>query len=319
MRMRLVASALVPIALSMATFDRLLAQEYPNKDINIVVGYSAGSGPDLVARYFAEAIRERSGKNVIVDNRPGALTNIAVQRVAKSKPDGYTVLITSGNSSWAINGAIFKELPFDPINDFTPVTSLITTPFAIAVAEGSKLQSIADLTSFLKSKNGLAKYGYPNSISFACAELYKHVAGVVATAVPYKSILDTHSALSNGEIDFFVTDLTFRKGKLLSLTTQQRSSVAVGVPSAQEEGLSDFDLFAWFGVWVPKNTPADVVEKLTEWVSKSVKTQKTKDYFSKLGMEPWVDVSGEKLREFTRAEMVKWKKVADIAKIPAPQ
>ncbi len=291
---------------------------YPSRDITVVVGYSAGSGPDIIARHFADQLRRKSGRAVIVDNRPGALTNIAAQRVAQAKPDGYTILITPGNSSWAINSAIFTDLPFKPLEDFTPVTSLVTTPFAFAVAEGSSINSMAELTAFIKSKDGKAKYGYPNSISLASAELYKKMAGVEATGVPYKSILDSHAALAAGEVDFFVTDLTFRKGKLLSLTIPERSPVAPEVPSAREAGLHDFDLFSWFGMWLPRGAPQDVVDKLAGWMDEAVASEETRAKFAPMGFVPWKGVRGDALREFTRKEMAKWKNVAEIAKIPAP-
>jgi tripartite-type tricarboxylate transporter receptor subunit TctC len=291
---------------------------YPSRTITVIVGYSTGSGPDAIARHFAEELRKKSGRTVVVDNRPGALTNIAAQRVAQSKPDGYTIFITPGNSSWAINSAIFKELPFNPLEDFTPVTSLVTTPFAFAVAEGSPINSLTELTTALKAKEGRAKYAFPNSISLASAELYKKLTGVEAQGVAYKSIADSHSALASGEVDFFVTDLTFRKGKLLAMTVAKPSAVAPGVPSAKEAGLHDFDLFSWFGMWLPKNAPKDVVDKLTLWMDESVLTEETRAKFAPMGFEPWPGVRGEALREFTKAEMAKWKTVAEIAKIPSP-
>ena len=136
------------LAAGVALCAPALAQEaYPSRTITVIVGYSTGSGPDAIARHFAEELRKKSGHTVVVENRPGALTNIAAQRVAQSKPDGYTIFITPGNSSWAINSAIFKELPFNPLEDFTPVTSLVTTPFAFAVPEGSPINSLAELTT----------------------------------------------------------------------------------------------------------------------------------------------------------------------------
>ena len=226
MRVFLVRKKLALLLASFVLCASAQAQDaYPSRTITVVVGYSTGSGPDAIARHFAEELRKKSGRAVVVDNRPGALTNIAAQRVARSQPDGYTIFITPGNSSWAINSAIFKELPFNPLEDFTPVTSLVTTPFAFAVAEGSPINSLAELTTVLKAKEGRAKYAFPNSISLASAELYKKLMGVEAQGVAYKSIADSHLALASGEVDFFVTDLTFRKGKLLAMTVAKPSAV----------------------------------------------------------------------------------------------
>lgn len=294
------------------------AQDYPAREITVVVGYAAGSGADLVVRLFAEELRKRAGKPVIVDNKPGALTNIAAQRVAHAKPDGYTLLLTPGSSTFAINSAIFKQLPFDPLNDFTPVTSLVTTPFTFLVPAKSPLNSMADLTRALEAKGGRGKYGYPNSISLVAAELYKKVAGVDAIGISYKSIPDAHGALSGNEVDFFVGDVIIRGGKRLALTTRERSEAAPGTPSALEQGLKNYDLFSWFAVFVPKGTPPAIVEKLAGWFNEAVADPATKKRMLELGVAPWPGVEGEALRDFTRAEMKKWKALTELAKVPAP-
>ena len=190
-----VIGALLPLPLS-------AQNDYPNHDIHLVVGYSPGSGPDITTRRIAEALRKATGRTVVVENKPGALTNIAAQSVARAKPDGYTVFVTAGNSTMAANPWLFRDLPYDPIKDFTPVTSLLKTPFIFAVPLGSPINSVAELTAFLKSKGGRAKYAYANSISLATAELYKAKTGVDAIGVAYKSIVDSHAALAAGGSTF---------------------------------------------------------------------------------------------------------------------
>jgi len=311
------AALLAAIGISALSASLLHADEvYPSRQITVVNGNAAGSGPDIIARHFSEAIRHKSGQTVIVENRVGALTNIASQRVAQAKPDGYTLLMGSGSSAFAINSAIFKSLPFNPLEDFDPVTSTITTPFAFAVAENSKIGSFAELVAMIREKKGRALFGYPNSISLAAAELFKQRLGLEAVGVGFKSIPDTHAALAAGEIDFFVSDLTFRRGKLLALTTAERSPVAEGVPGAKEVGLEDFDLYSWFGVWAPRGTPQDVKEKIAGWVEESVRSEATRVKFSAMGYVPWPGVNGEALRAFTAAEIKKWKAIVEIAKIP---
>jgi len=291
-------------------------EAYPNRQITVVNGNAAGSGPDIIARHFSEAVRHKSGQTVIVENKVGALTNIASQRVAQARPDGYTVLMGSGSSAFAINSAIFKSLPFDPLADFDPITSTITTPFAFAVAENSKIGSFAELVKMIREKKGRALFGYPNSISLAAAELLKQRLNLEAVGVAFKSIPDTHAALAAGEIDFFVSDLTFRRGKLLALTTAERSPVAEGVPGAREVGLEDFDLYSWFGVWAPRGTPEDVKAKLAGWIEESVRSEATRVKFAAMGYVPWPGVNGEAFRTFTAAEIKKWKAIVEIAKIP---
>ncbi|MGZ5836233.1 MAG: Bug family tripartite tricarboxylate transporter substrate binding protein [Xanthobacteraceae bacterium] len=299
------------------TLDVALAQSnYPNRDIHVVVGYSPGSGPDLTTRSVAEALRKASGQNVVVENRPGALTNIAAQAVAHAKPDGYTIFVTAGNSTFAANPWLFKDLPFDPVKDFTPVTSLLKTPFLFAVPLGSPINSVSELTAMLKAKQGRAKYAYANSISLAAAELYKVRTGVVATGVSYKSIIDSHAALAAGEVDFFIADVTFKeKAKMLALTVAQRTPVLPQIPSSVEAGLKDFDLGAWWGVWLPPGAPQDIVDKLAGWIDAFVASDENREYTFFRGNEPWVGVHGEALRQYTVDEIRKWGDAIKSAKI----
>ncbi len=297
------------------------AQEvYPSRNIRMIVGYATGTGPDILARFISEAIKKASGKTVIVENKPGALTNIAAQAVASAKPDGYTVFITAGNSTFAANPWLFKSVPFDPIKDFTPVTSLIKTPFAFAVPVGSPINSVAELTRVLKAKGTKANYAYANSISLAASELYKHKTGVEAQGVGYKSIPDSHAALAAGDVDFFVSDLTFVLGpkpraKILALTVAERSPVVPEIPSSKEAGLEGFDLGAWWGIWLPAGAPQNVVDTLADIVDAAVGAEESLKFFATLGNQPWKGVRGEALRQYTIDEMKKWGEAIKIAKV----
>jgi tripartite-type tricarboxylate transporter receptor subunit TctC len=289
---------------------------YPTRDIHLVVGYSPGSGPDITTRRVAEALRQASGATVVVENRAGALTNIAAQHVARAKPDGYTVFVTAGNSTFAANPWLFKDLPYDPVKDFTPVTSLLKTPFLFAVPQGSSINSVAELTAALKAKAGKAKYAYANSISLAAAELYKAKAGVEATGVAYKSIVDSHAALAAGEVDFFIADVTFKdRAKVLALTVAERSPVLPDVPSSREAGLEKFDLGAWWGVWLPAGAPQTIVDTLAGWIDPFVASEANRDYATKMGNVPWVGVHGDALRQYTLAEIAKWGEAIKLAKL----
>ena len=280
---------------------------YPNRDIHLVVGYAPGSGPDITTRRLADALRKASGQTVIVENKPGALTNIAAVSVARAKPDGYTIFVTAGNSTMAANPWLFKNLPYDPIRDFTPVTSLLKTPFLFAVPQNSPLNSVSELTTSLKQKGGKAKYAYANSISLAAAELYKHKAGIDAIGVAYKSIVDSHAALAAGEVDFFIADVTFKdKAKLLALTVAERSPVLPNIPSAAEAGLDNFDLGAWWGIWLPAGAPREIVDKLADWTDAFTASDENHEFTFARGNQPWIGVRGKALEQFTIAEIKKW-------------
>ena len=290
--------------------------DYPNHDIHLVVGYSPGSGPDITTRRVADALRKATGRTVVVENKPGALTNIAAQSVARAKPDGYTVFVTAGNSTMAANPWLFRDLPYDPVKDFTPVTSLLKTPFIFAVPLGSPINSVAELTAFLKSKGGRAKYAYANSISLATAELYKAKTGVDAIGVAYKSIIDSHAALAAGEVDFFIADVTFKtRAKLLALTTAERSPMLPAIPSAAEAGLDGFDLGAWWGVWLPAGAPNVVVDKLADWIDAFTASEENREYTANVGNQPWIGVRGAALKQYTIDEIRKWGEAIRLAKI----
>jgi tripartite-type tricarboxylate transporter receptor subunit TctC len=289
---------------------------YPNRDIHLVVGYSPGSGPDITTRRLADALRKASGQTVVVENKPGALTNIAAQAVMHAKPDGYTIFVTAGNSTMAANPWLFKNLPYDPIKDFTPVTSLLKTPFLFTVPLGSPINSVRELTTALKAKAGRAKYAYANSISLAAAELYKYKAGIDAVGVSYKSIVDSHAALAAGEVDFFIADVTFKdKAKLLALTVAERSPVLPDIPSSAEAGLDNFDLGAWWGIWLPAGAPKDIVDKLADWTDAFTASEENREFTFSRGNQPWIGVRGAALEQFTIAEIKKWGEAIKAAKI----
>jgi len=289
---------------------------YPSREIKVIVGFSPGSGPDITARRVAEAIRRRSGQTVIVENKPGALTNIAAQSVAMAKPDGYTVFVTAGNSTFGINPWLFKNLPYDPVKDFTPVTSLFRTPFAFAVTQGSPINSVAELTGVLKSKGARGKYAYANSISMIGAEVYKYKAGLESVGVSYKSIVDSHAALAAGEVDFFLADMTFKsRAKILALTIAERSPLMPDTPSAKEAGLVDYDVGAWWAVWLPANAPKDIVDKLAGWIEAGVDGEDSRTYYTSIGAQPWLGVRGDELRQYMIDDIRKWGEMAKVAKI----
>ena len=316
MGIRLYCAAVSLIALGLMPTPADAQSSYPNRDIRLVVGYAAGSGPDITTRRLADALRKATGQTVIVENKPGALTNIAAQSVARAKPDGYTIFVTAGNSTMAANPWLFKNLPYDPIKDFTPVTSLLKTPFLFAVPLNSTLNSVSELTATLKAKGGKAKYAYANSISLAAAELYKHKAGFDAVGVAYKSIVDSHAALAAGEVDFFIADVTFKdKAKLLALTVAKRSPVLPDIPSAAEAGLDNFDLGAWWGIWLPAGAPQDVVDKLADWTDAFIASAENHEFTFSRGNQPWIGVRGKALEQYTIAEIEKWGNAIKAAKI----
>jgi hypothetical protein len=184
------------------------AQTYPTRAIRVIVGLPAGSGGDVIARFYADKLSELAGKPVIVENKPGMILSAGADAVAKAPPDGYTVLITSATSSHAANLFMFKKLPYDPIRDFTPVATLQKGYFILVVRADAPWKTVAELTDAMRQKGSKASYAYGSPPGLASAALYKARAGLQAVGIPYKSSMASLSEMFSGELDFQFIDST---------------------------------------------------------------------------------------------------------------
>jgi tripartite-type tricarboxylate transporter receptor subunit TctC len=294
----------------------------PEREIRVICGYAAGTGADVIVRFFSEKIRPfTGGKPVVVENKPGALTQIAAEGVKNAKPDGYTLFITAGNSTMASNPHLFKQIKYDPLKDFTPVTTLIKLPFVFVVAPKSPINSMKDLAAHLKTKGDKASYGYPNTFSLAATELYKQKLGLATVGVAYSATPQAMPDLVNGQIDFVMSDATFllnqsRQGlvKALAVTTAERASVAPDLPGMAEVGVAGFDLSAWWGAWLPPGAPTSIVNTYADWLNKVVTMPETKEFLNKSGADPWLGTP-QVLADFTATDMKRWGEIIKLAKI----
>jgi len=233
-------AALLPLAHTAS------AQDFPSRPLKVVIGFPAGSGADILGRNFTNKLQQVSGQTVIVENRPGANSNIAIGTVKNSKPDGYTMLFVA-NSNMAMNKWLFKSLPFDTIKDFTAIASWAQLGFVVVVGADSKHNTLADLTALLKSKPQ-NKYGTTNQTAIVSTEYYRQLAGFEATNVGYRTAPDALPDVVNGTLDFMIMDGTFamgqiRNGKLkaLAVTSTWRIAGLPAVPTFQEAGYKDFE------------------------------------------------------------------------------
>jgi tripartite-type tricarboxylate transporter receptor subunit TctC len=296
------------------------AQDYPTRDIHLINGYAAGAGADVASRVFAKQIEQILGKPVVVENRPGAFTNLAAEDVARAQPDGYTLLF-SGHVTITSNIRLFKTLPFDPAKDFTPVAPGGKQPFGFAVPSNSPAKTLSELTAYLKQKGDKATFGYANTLALMITEYYKHLTGAPALAVPYKGAGDALTGLVRGDIDLLVYDLGTlteleRDGKLrvLAVSTAHRSSRRPDLPDMQESGLPDFDLGGWFGIWGPANLPRTVIDRLAMAIRPIWHDEEKRNALSALAVEPFV-ASPDDFAQFVRSETAKWIRVIALAKI----
>jgi tripartite-type tricarboxylate transporter receptor subunit TctC len=296
------------------------AQDYPTREIHLVNGYSAGAGADVASRIFAKYLEETLGKPVIVENKPGAFTNLAGASVARATPDGYT-MIFAGHSTFAMNAYLFKNLGFDPVNDFTYVAPAGRIGFGIAVGPQSPARSIAELTAYLKQKGDKANYGYANTQALVVTELYKKITGAPGLGVPYKNAGDALNDLNRGEIDMLVYDLGTLtqqeqggRMRVLAVTTAERSTLRPDLPGMREAGVPDFDLGAWFGIWLPANAPPAIVERLSRVIAGIWNNEDKRRALTAQTIEPFIATPAE-FMEFAKNERAKWGRVIGIANI----
>jgi tripartite-type tricarboxylate transporter receptor subunit TctC len=314
-----VAQAICLFALAAPAF----AQAYPTKPIRMVLGYPAGSGIDTVARLVANRMEKTLGKQVYVENKPGALGNIAAQNVAMSTPDGYSILFTP-NSAPVANVHLFKKLPFDPIRDFAAIGPVGTLGFVVLVnADAGQLNSLADLTALLKKQPGKHSYGTGNATGQVAGALYTELAGVDVLAVPYKGVPPAMLDLIGKRITFVMADASLAipqiKGKRvkgLAVTEARRIPELSDLPTMAEAGVAGYDLSGWFGIFVPAKTPPEIARLLEKTVRDVVSDPAIGTSLHAIGVTPWPGSSGD-LAKAVVSDTEKWGRIIKRAGIVA--
>lgn len=306
-------------ALGLAGAVAPAAAEYPDRPIHVVIGFPAGSGADILGRYFTHKLEEVSKQPVIVDNKPGATSNIAVRFVQNAKPDGYTVLFVA-NSNMAGSRYLFKDLPFDTLKDFKPVRSFAEIAFVAVVSPKSKVNTIDDLVAKLKSKKDNI-YGYTNQTALLSAELFKQMTGTEAKGVAYKTAPDTMRDITDETLDYVIMDGTFAAGQIrqgtlkpLAVTTSKRSPSFPSTPTMMEAGLKDYDFAPWWCAYVPKDTPQPIIDKLSALMHEVNMMPETPKFLETVGSLPR-DEDGPASDARLRAELPRWEKLTKEAGI----
>jgi len=298
------------------------AQEYPAKEIKAICNFPAGTGADVFVRFFSERLSALAGKPVIVENRGGALGNIGTEAAARSRPDGYTILISPGSSTLAAATHTFKKLPFDPVKDFTPITTLAKLGFVLTVDAKAPYKTVADLSAHLKAKGDKSSYGVSANTGLVSGELYKKLAGLKVEIVQYRDTQSSMTDMLGGNLDYMFGDPVFaveqvKAGRIraLAVTSGERMSALADVPTFVEAGLKDYgELIAWWSVVVPAGTPQPVVAKLEGWFNQIVKTEETKKFLNNLGSDPFPG-SSQSLAQLLKHDIEKWGEYAKLANI----
>ncbi|MDP9880126.1 Tripartite tricarboxylate transporter family receptor [compost metagenome] len=311
------ASAAAPFAQAQ---PQQAAATYPSKPIHFVVPFPPGSGTDVGARFFARKLGELAGQPVIVENRAGANGFIAVKAVTSAPADGYTLLMGS-NSTLATNVALFKQLPYDPVKDLAPVSTLMRSPIVLIVPANSPYKTLKDLIDAARAKPGQRTYASGSAAYQLMGELFADKAGIQLLNVPYKGAPDAVNATLSGQTDLGFSDITatmelLRGGKIraLAIAADQRLAGLPDVPTAQEQGIGGFSADTWTGVAVAANTPKPVVDKLSDMFVKILAMPETREFYARQNV---ITMKGgqDELRDFQREQIAVWKRIAAAARI----
>jgi len=289
-RVMLVSALVLPAAIFKAE-----AQTWPTKPLRAIVPIAAGSVLDIVPRVVFEQLSTQLGQSIVVENRPGAGGTIGSSYVAKSEPDGYTILVNS--SAHTIAPALQPNLTYDPVRDFAAVVPLGVSPFVLVVPPARGFKTARDLVAAAKAAPGAFNFSSPGagSASHLSAERFRLGAGVHATHVPFKGGVEAMTEVMAGRIDFFFVALGaalphIRDGKLsaLAVNSADRSAALPDVPAIREAGFSDAEYPFWLGIFLPAKTPRDIVDRLHSETLKALQEPKVKDKLASLGVEPMI-------------------------------
>jgi tripartite-type tricarboxylate transporter receptor subunit TctC len=297
------------------------AQDYPSKPVRMIVPLTPGSGADIAGRLVAKYLGDAWKQPVLVENRPGAGGQIGTQAVVKSDPDGYTLLVQS--ASHAANPAIYKSLPYDPLKDLVDVAILGITPYVMVTARGGTYPTLKSLIDAAKAKPGeipFASAGIGSSTHLA-AEYVAQVAGVKMLHIPFKGSPEAIQDTIAGRTSFYMAPINtavgqLKEGRLASfgVSTRARAAVLPDVPPLAEQGLANFDISLWFGVWAPAGTPPAVVQKINAQVNAVVQLPAVREQFAALGIDP-SPMKPEEFARFVREQIAIYRGIVKLAGI----
>jgi len=300
------------------------AQAYPTRPVRLVVGFPAGGVGDVLARLMGQWLSDRLGQPFVIENRPGAATNIAAEAVVRAAPDGHTLLwITAAN---AINASLYEKLSFNFIRDITPVASVVRGPGVMEVNPAVPAKTIPEFIAYAKANSGkinLASSG-PGTVSHVAGELFKMMAGVDMLHVPYRGAAPALTDLISGQVQVMILPIIssiehLKAGRLraLGVTTATRLEVVPDIPTVAEF-LPGYEVSDWTGIGVPRGTPVEIVDRLSAEINAGLDNPKIKARLAELGSMP-NPMSPEEFEKFIVDETAKWEKVIREAKIPLQQ
>ncbi|WP_425644511.1 Bug family tripartite tricarboxylate transporter substrate binding protein [Agrobacterium leguminum] len=309
------------LALSLSA-SAAAAQSYPERDITLVLPFGPGGIADITARIVADALGTELGRKIIIINQPGAGGATAAQAVLNAEPDGYTLALFSNGT--AISVPLFNKLPFDPVSEFVPVSSLAYFDFVFVTKADGKFKAINDILEAAKAEPGALNVGTINtgSTQNLAAELFKSAAGIDFTIVPYKATPDLQVALLGGEIDMIIDSQTalqaaLQKNQAIAIASSgpRRSSLTGDVPTVIEAGVSGFDVTSWNAIFAPKGTPEEALTALNRALTSVLADEAIKKRFAELGVEARSSSPAE-IGTRLSEDIARWSAVIEKAGIP---
>jgi len=320
--MRLVSKLLAALLVLLAPQSTFAQSGYPKGPAKILVGFTPGTAPDLAARILADRFAEVWGTPFVVENVPGAGSNIATDRVAKAAPDVYTLLM-GGNSSLVINPSLYETLPFDPVKDFAPISQVFIAANVLAVPTEVPVKNVEELVALAKAQPGKLSYGHAGvgTSQHLAAELFKYMAHVDIAAVPYRGTTALMPDLLAGRLTLSFANIVnvvplAREGKLraLAITSIKRSALAPEIATMDELGYKGFEAVPWFGLVAPGGTPKDIVDKLHDEIVKTLAMPDVRRKFDELGLDHVGNTPAE-FAAIIKKETPEWAKVIKDAGI----
>jgi tripartite-type tricarboxylate transporter receptor subunit TctC len=319
--MRRVFATVIATLLAAALSTAVLAQEYPSREIRSICNFAPGSGADIIVRFYSDKLAKLAGKPVIVENKPGANGAIATGDLARSKPDGHSIMITPASSTIAAAPYLFRNLPFDATKDFQAVTTIASLSFVLLVDASKPIKNVQDLIAHLKTRPNHGFYGTSNNTGVIAAELFKQAAGLQTTYAPYKQNTQALTDLLQGTVDFLSYDATWAAGqakggrvRVLAATAAKRSVAFPDVPTLGELGLGKNDVTPWWGVVVPAGTPRPTVERLSGWFNQITHEEDTKQFLARAAFDPFPG-SPDAMSSLLKSDAARWKGYVELAKI----
>jgi tripartite-type tricarboxylate transporter receptor subunit TctC len=314
------AFRIAAFALLFSALSGFAQEPYPSKPIRIVIGYSAGGGNDIIVRVMTPEMSKSLGQPVIVENKPGAQSIIAADLVAKSPPDGYTILM-GPSGPMTINPATYSKLPYSPLRDFVPISMICSFPLIVAVNPQLPIRNVKELIDYAKKNPGRANYASSAGIFQVTTELFKQKTGTDFVMIPYKGSGESVQAVIGGQVTMTIVDPPPVSGPLkagtvrgLAVTSAKRHPSWPDLPTLTEAGVPDMDVPVWTAFFAPAKTPAAIVAKLQKEVARVVQTPEVKERFASMGLDP-VGSTPEELGRVVKRDIEKWTAVAKAANI----